>query len=408
MDRYRALELLRGGKKGVAEWNRRMAEGEALPDLSGGDLQRARLREVNLHGADLHGANFDGADLSDADLGRVNLFNASLIGANVSAAHLGCADLRAANLSAANLSGAVVDSCAFRAASLGNANLSWARVRGADLRLSDLRGANFEEADLQEADFSEANLSGAAFAGASLDQTSFGNVDLAHTTGLAECTPLGPSTVGVDTLAQSKGRIPEAFLRGCGFLPWQVLEARMYDPALTAAEITDLQYRIFDLRTTGAIFLGGVFISYAHEDSDFVDKVYEQLQEKGAPVWLDRHAAVAGPIKRQVTEAIRVNDIVLLVLSKDSVKSDWVTHELKAARRREKKEDRDILCPVALDDSWKQKCEADPDWGHLTDKNILDFSAWETDAFEGQFEKLIRGFKRYYRTKGEDGDKDED
>ena len=139
-----------------------------------------------------------------------------------------------------------------------------------------------------------------------------------------------------------------------------------------------------------------MFISYAHTDSAFVDKVRQRLMKEGASVWLDRHDAVAGPLKRQVTDAIRVNNVVLLVLSKASVDSDWVAYELKKAREKEKKEGRDVLCPVALDATWKARID-DPAWLYLTDKLILDFPVWENDeAFDPQFQKLLKGLKIYY------------
>ena len=49
---------------------------------------------------------------------------------------------------------------------------------------------------------------------------------------------------------------------------------------------------------------------------------------------------------------------MILVLSKESVKSDWVENELDMARAKEKAEGRAVLCPVALDDAWKSKVEA--------------------------------------------------
>jgi hypothetical protein len=42
-----------------------------------------------------------------------------------------------------------------------------------------------------------------------------------------------------------------------------------------------------------------------------------------------------------------------LTLSEHSLKSDWVEHEVRSARELEKELGRDVLCPVALDDSWK-------------------------------------------------------
>ena len=67
MDVEEALALLRGGREGIREWNRRRAEGEELPSLS----------EANLSGANLSGANLGQADLVRADLSKANLSEAS-------------------------------------------------------------------------------------------------------------------------------------------------------------------------------------------------------------------------------------------------------------------------------------------------------------------------------------------
>ena len=137
------------------------------------------------------------------------------------------------------------------------------------------------------------------------------------------------------------------------------------------------------------------------QDSDFVDKIYARLKQEGANVWLDRHDMVAGPMQKQVFQGIRLNDVVLMVLSESSLKSDWVENELDMARCKEKDEKRDVLCPVALDDSWKTKVQDKASdkrhlWLTVTDKNILDFSGWQSDGFEEPFRKLLEGIKRYY------------
>ena len=187
------------------------------------------------------------------------------------------------------------------------------------------------------------------------------------------------------------------FLRGCGLSPWQVEFARLHDSALNAREIEELLVtKVFPARTEGPLYIGGVFISYSHADSAFVDKMHKQLYDKDASVWLDRHDAPAGPLKEIVGRAIRLNDVVLLVLSKSSVESDWVENELEMARQKEKDEKREVLCPVALDDSWKEKVKGDVLWRQLTKKNILDFSGWKTKKFGPSFEKLVKGMKIYY------------
>ena len=81
--RDEALKLLRGGPKGVAEWNRRREDGESIPDLSGAKLAEAKLRTVNLRGADLREANLIGAKLFLADLREANLSMADLRGASL-------------------------------------------------------------------------------------------------------------------------------------------------------------------------------------------------------------------------------------------------------------------------------------------------------------------------------------
>ena len=162
-----------------------------------------------------------------------------------------------------------------------------------------------------------------------------------------------------------------------------------------------MQCREFELRFNSPIFIGGVFISYSHADSGFVDKVYDRLLKEGANVWLDRHDLVAGPLDRQVTDAIRVNEILLVVLSKTSIASDWVELEIETAREKEKKEGRDVLCPVALDDSWHDKVKGSVLWRQVKKKNVLDFSKWQDDgAFDEQFAKLLKGMKIYYPPKG--------
>jgi len=346
MDRDEAIKLLRDGKDGVKEWNRWRVEEEEIPDFGGASLSDANLRRANLSGAYLRDANLSGANLSRANLSRANLSRANLRDANLSRAYL-----RDANLSGANLSGA----------NLCDANVGY---------------------------------------------TTFGYLDLSVVTSLNTIDHHGPSTLGVDTLQKSNGKIPDEFLRGCGLSPWEVLNAKLYDPTLSASEVTDIQYQIFSERTKGAFSINGVFISYAwgdkeddFNDSKFVEELRKQLYDAGLNVWLDRHNMIAGDIVKQVDRAIRLNDVVIVVLSKWSVDSDWVEHELETARRKEKLEGRDVLCPVALDDSWKQRVDGDPLWRQLKKKLVVDFSEWDTEAFETAFKTLRDGLKVNYEAR---------
>jgi len=399
MDRDEALKLLLGGPEGVKEWNRRREAGEEIPDLSRANLSRANLIGANLSRADLREANLIEANLREAKLGRADLREANLREASLGEAKLSRADLRTTNVSGANLREANLREADLLGADLSEANLNNADLHCADLRVTKLCSADLRGASLVGANLNFAHLDGADLAGAFCLGTVFAGLDLCQVHGLEQFCHRGPSTVGVDTLARSRGRIPEPFLRGCGFAPWQVLVARLHDPTLMADEINDIVYRIFNERTKGPLMVGGVFISYSHADSGFVDQVYERLDQEGVPVWLDRREAVAGSLQRQVFDAMRLTDVVLLVLSEASVHSDWVEHELEMARQKEKTEQRDVLCPVALDAAWKAKLD-DVLWRQVKKEYVLDFSAWENpQAFDAQFRKLLKGLKIYYEAR---------
>ncbi len=349
-------------KEGVKAWNK-----WRLDNLQSDEFG-AEPWVVDLDGADLQGAHLYMVNLSLADLKSANLENTVLVGAN----------LHFSNLIGANLAGATLIS--------------------ADLTNSFLHGA-----DLSRADLANANLSGAKFNGANLDRAKF-NQTAVLCTGLASALHLntvehrGPSYVATSTLVDSQGLLPEEFLKGCGLSDWETYNADLHAPDLCPIKVTEIQQQIFDERMKG-FFLCGVFISYSQKNNAFADRLHTQLQSAKANVWLDRHDLVAGPLTKQIDKAIRINDVLLLVLSKDSVKSEWVAWELDRARRAKEDSGREILCPVALDESWKQAAESHPRWNVLTDYNILDFSDWENDeSFGTQFKKLFEGIKRYYAT----------
>ncbi|MEW5939426.1 MAG: toll/interleukin-1 receptor domain-containing protein, partial [Chloroflexota bacterium] len=172
----------------------------------------------------------------------------------------------------------------------------------------------------------------------------------------------------------------------------------LYNPDLANEEIVKIQYRIFDLRATQALQISPLFISYSHADSAFVDHIDQALTAKGVRFWRDIHDAKAGRLETQIDLAIRQNPTVLLVLSKNSLSSDWVEHEVRHARKLEKELGRDALCPIALDDSWKSSKWPGRVMEQITEYNILDFSGWEDKStFEGKFAKLLGGLDLFYK-----------
>jgi hypothetical protein len=128
----------------------------------------------------------------------------------------------------------------------------------------------------------------------------------------------------------------------------------------------------------------------------------DRLASDSINVFRDKDNMLTGTIQVQVWRAMQVYHVVILVLSKDSIESDWVENELDMARNTEKTEGRTVPCPIALDDAWKGKVAAkdkpgDPSralWRTLTSKLIVDFS--KRGGFDEAFQKLLRGLQINY------------
>jgi hypothetical protein len=179
---------------------------------------------------------------------------------------------------------------------------------------------------------------------------------------------------------------------------WEIESAKLYNADLSNEEINNIIYRIHDLRARRAFQITPLFISYSHADGAFVDAIEGLLVEQGIRFWRDVHHARAGRLEPQIDHAIQLNDVVLLVLSKQSTNSDWVEHEARKAREKEKKSGKDALCPVALDNSWRTCRWPERLREQIQEYNILDFANWQDDAyFHMMFGKLLEGLNLFYK-----------
>jgi hypothetical protein len=360
-------------KEEVTAWNKwRKQYPEVQPDLSAADLNQADLRNANLYQADLSGAHLDGANLRG-----VNLSGTDLDGAILRAAHLDRAVLRAAHLRGATLNRALLRGAILSGADLSRAHLSGAILRGAILRRADLSGAILNGANLASTD-----LSGANFSNAGIGDTVFGNTDLSNVSGLETVWHSGPSTIGIDVIYLSKGKIPEAFLRGAG-VPESFVT---YMKSLAANPVE----------------FYSCFISYSTKDQDFAVRLHADLQNKGVRCWFAPEDIQGGKkTHEQIDEAIRAHERLLLILSEHSMSSEWVKTEIAKARKREVQEKKKVLFPVSLVPfsvirDWE--C-FDADTGkdsarEIREYFIPDFSNWKDhDSYQSSFERLLRDLK---------------
>jgi len=329
-------------KRGVGAWNRWREENPALkPDL----------KDADLNTLDLGGANFKDCDLSGAGLSGAELSGADLRGANLTRVTIAETELVGTNLTGANLFGA----------EFFDAGLSGSILVNADLSFASLVGVNFWGTDL-----SQSKMFG----------TVMGDIDLSAMIGLETVQHDGPSTIGIDTIYLSKGKIPEIFLRGAG-----VPEPFIANMKALVAAMEPIQFY-------------SCFISYSSKDGEFAERLRADLQSKNVRCWFDREDMKIGDrIRPRIDEAIRVHDKLLLVLTENSMKSPWVEKEVETAFEKERKLGRTVLFPVRLDDAVMGAEEA---WAAdiRRTRHIGDFCGWqEHDKYRVAFERLMRDLR---------------
>lgn len=331
-------------------------------------------------------------DLSDLNLRNIFLKNVNLTKANLRDVNFSFATLNNANLSYANLSGA---------------NFRKTILSGGNLRNTILTNANLDNTSLDNADLSNANLRNAILCNTHLSSTKIQNIIFQYTkvsqlnmTNIKSIEMInhkGPTYLDATTFQKSQGQIPEIFLKGCGLSDWEIESVKLYNPKLTPTEVTDILYKMDELRNEKPIQFHNLFISYNHKDAPFADALEKYLDAKGIRFWRDVHDAPAGRLDKIVLREMK-DRVVLLLFSKNSANSDWVEFEIENARKLEKEQGRDVLCPIAIDDAW-QSCGWSPILINQIKKyHVLDFSNWEDAAMmERQFGKLLKGLDLFYK-----------
>lgn len=121
-----------------------------------------------------------------------------------------------------------------------------------------------------------------------------------------------------------------------------------------------------------------IFLSYSHQDADFVQLLATRLVEEDARVWVDTwEINVGDSLVDRIQNAIQDAGALLVVLSRASVESEWCRRELNAGLMRELEEKRVVILPVLRED-----CTIPP---FLREKKYADFRG----DFEEGFHDLL-------------------
>ena len=94
-----------------------------------------------------------------------------------------------------------------------------------------------------------------------------------------------------------------------------------------------------------------IFISYSSLDRAFIDRLAQDLRERGHICWIDFEGIQGGDRWRQsIADGLHPSRVVLLVLTPKSVASPWVNEEIRTALERDKKVIPLLLRPTAASD----------------------------------------------------------
>ncbi|MBL0057006.1 MAG: toll/interleukin-1 receptor domain-containing protein [Chitinophagaceae bacterium] len=75
-----------------------------------------------------------------------------------------------------------------------------------------------------------------------------------------------------------------------------------------------------------------VFISYSSADRPFADNIYQMMEEEGIPAWYDsKNLDVGDVISDKISSGIQQSSFVLIIISRNSLQSNWVKFELDEA-----------------------------------------------------------------------------
>ena len=79
--------------------------------------------------------------------------------------------------------------------------------------------------------------------------------------------------------------------------------------------------------------MGHIFISYSYQDKDYVHQLQEDLLKQGFNVWIDDHIDYNTRSPKILQDQLDDCDAFILIVSENSLESEWVQKEVTYAKR---------------------------------------------------------------------------
>jgi len=124
-----------------------------------------------------------------------------------------------------------------------------------------------------------------------------------------------------------------------------------------------------------------IFLSHSSKDKFFVRTLADHLRSYGIKVWIDEaEINIGDSLIEKIGRAIESTDYVGVVLSHNSINSEWVQRELQIALQKEIKGKKVVVLPILI-----EAIELPP---FLKDKLYADFT--NSEKYENELPKLLR------------------
>jgi uncharacterized protein YjbI with pentapeptide repeats len=275
------------------------------------------LRNCDLQHIDFTDYNFISVDFCGSKFNRSNFFNV--------------------RFSRAVTMRSRFDNCSFRNCRFFSCELGDASFRHCDFSHAELNGESYG-ADFSKSKFEKCILSGsyhngifegADFDGAYVFGANFVNTNLSNIANLTRSHVYSPISIDLRTLKLS-GKLPKQFHIGAGF---------------SGSDIDKLKDDILRRRKTT------VFLSHSSKDERIVSLLAADLEKRGLDVWYaPRDLKIGAKTRTELDTAVSSVDKLIVILSKNSISSDWVEQEVENALEIERKTRKSFLIPVMIDD----------------------------------------------------------
>ncbi|MHC4354552.1 MAG: toll/interleukin-1 receptor domain-containing protein [Planctomycetota bacterium] len=125
--------------------------------------------------------------------------------------------------------------------------------------------------------------------------------------------------------------------------------------------------------------MSDIFISYSSQDRARAKVLAGALERQGWSVWWDRRIPPGKQFSQVIKEAVDEAKCVIVLWSKESVKSEWVQNEASEGARRK------ILVPALIDD-----VEMPFEFRRIQAARLVD---WEEESPHPEFDTLLESVR---------------